>query len=612
MTRTLTSAALTALILLPATALGKPAGDASTLSTAVTPEVLAAITTELERSMDELEIPGFAPGPYLVRYKLTEVEVNDVAASLGATTSSKANHFVNLEAYVHVGGYQLDNSNFAIPGGEGIDGVAGAQLPLEPNARIARRAAWLATDQAYKEALSQLQAKLQFRGGAGSTASTGVASYAQVPPVDKIEPVLVPALESPADMEKRAQKISAAFRDQAHVRESRVAFTSFLERRWYLTSEGTRAHDTRRVSGVIITASSQASDGQMQSLYFVRYGFTAADLPSDDELIAEAGKLARHLDALRTAPLFDEEGYTGPVLFEGTAAADLIRHTLSPHLGGSPVPEGLERGQARAYGGGFAGRIGKGRVLAGFLGLVDDPTARRHGKAALIGAYNFDDEGVTAQRVSVVDRGKLETLLMGRIPSRKISQSNGHARRYSPAGGFHGSSTNLFVSSKKSLSRPQLVRQLLAAARDEGLPYAMIIRQLDDGAITATSEQNLRELRALINQTDVEAPPPAVLAYRVYPNGKEELVRGVELGPVDLRVWKDVIATGQGLVVHNFLASQQNNLLFKVRGLGAGFVPSSGVESAIVTPDLLIREIELLGSDAGRYPQPAVPRPIRK
>jgi TldD protein len=216
---------------------------------------------------------------------------------------------------------------------------------------------------------------------------------------------------------------------------------------------------------------------------------------------------------------------------------------------------------------------------------------------------------VMGERVGVVDKGKLLTLLMGRIPSKKIDHSNGHARRYSPAGGFHGSTTNLFVSSAKGLSHPQLVAKLLAAAREEGLPFAMIVRQLDDAAITAEPEQNLREMRALINQTDVAAPPPAVLAYKVYPNGKEELVRGVELGPVDLRVWKDVLATGTTRTVHNFLASQNNNLLFKVRGVGAGFVPSSGVESAIVTPDLLMREIELSSSDAGRYLPPAVPRP---
>ncbi len=598
-----------ALLLAPTSAQAKPSGDATTLSTAVTPEVLAAITGELERSMDNLEIPGQAPGPYLIRYKLTEVEVNDVAATLGATTSSKQNHFVNLEAYVHIGSYKLDNVNFAIPGGDGIDGVAGAQLPLEPNLRIAKRAAWLATDQAYKEALMQLQAKLQFRAGAGSSALTGVASYAQLPPVVAIEPVLVPALEAPGDIEKRAQKISAAFRDQAHVRNSRVAFTSFLERRWYITSEGSRVHDTRRVSGVIITASTQATDGQLLSLYFVRYGFTGADLPSDDELVAAARTLSAQLDQLRKAPLFDPEGYTGPVLFEGTAAADLVRHTLSPHLGGSPVPEGLERGQARAYGGGFAGRIGKGRVLASFLSLLDDPTARREGKAALIGAYRFDDEGVAGERVPVIDKGKLQTLLMSRLPSKKIDRSNGHARRYSPAGGFAGSSTNTWLTSSKGLARKALIAKLLAAAKDEGLPYAMIVRQLDDGAITAEPEQNLRELRTLISQTDVAAPPPPVLAYKVYPNGKEELVRGVELGPVDLRIWKDILATSNGTTVHNFLASQNNNLLFKVRGVGNGFVPSSGVESAVITPDLLVREVELLGTDAGRYPAPAVPRP---
>jgi TldD protein len=480
------------------------------------------------------------------------------------------------------------------------------QLPLEPNPTIARRAAWLATDTAYREALIQLAAKRDFRKSGGSSAA-GVPSYAKAAALVQDKPVLVPALENNRDLQRRAQDVSRVFRAHKHIRDSRVAFTSFLERRWYMNSEGTSAHDTRRVSGVVIAATSQATDDQELADYFSHYGTTARYLPSDKELVAEAEKLAATLDALRKAPVMDN--YTGPVLFEGEGAIGVVRFSLAPHLGGTPVPEGLEASQAKQFGGAISDRIGKGRVLAPMLGLIDDPTARKVGKRALIGGYKIDDEGIPAKRVEVIKNGRLLTLLMGRTPSKDIAKSNGHARRGAPGGGFHGSATNLFVTTKKGLSRRQLIKKLIATVKDEGLPYGLIIRQFDDAAITAAHERTRRELLALINTTDTDAPPPVLLAYRVYPNGKEELVRGVHLKPVDIRAWKDVIATGKKLTIKNLLASEQHNLIHLLRGVEQGFVPSSGVESAIVTPDLLFGEIGVVGSSSGRRTAPAIPRP---
>ncbi len=609
MKRALLSSVLPGILFaLPAVASAKPPPvDPNTISKAVTDEIVDTLAEEIERAMANLKVPG-RDKPYLIRYKLTEVEVNDVAASLGATTSKKDRHFVNLEANVHVGDYALDNTNFVIPQADGVNGVAAVPLPLEPSPRIARRAAWLATDSAYKEALAQLDAKKQLRASGGSTSHAGVPSYTKIDkPLVRDKPLLVPALETSDAMEKRAKAVSAVLRDKPGVRDSRVAFTSYLERRWYLTSEGTSVTDTRRVSGVIIVVWGQATDGQELSLYYSRYGETAGYLPSNAELVKAAGQLADQLGELAKAPV--AEGYTGPVLFEGRGAADIVRYSLAPNLGGTPVPEGLERTQARQYGGAFADRVGRGKVLSSMLDVVDDPTQRKFGNSTLIGGYQFDDEGTPAEKVDVIDKGKLLTLLTGRTPSRTIATSNGHARRSGPAGGYHGSATNLFITSSKGLGHKQLVHKLVTAAKAEGLPYGMIIRKLDDGAITAAPERTRRELLTLINETDVEAPPPALLAYRVYPNGREELVRGVELAPVDVRAWRDVIATGKGETVMNFLSTENPNLFFKLRGIEPGFVPSAGVESAIATPDLLFRELDLKVSNAGRRPFPLIPPP---
>jgi TldD protein len=602
--------ALVALSLLPAApALAKkpPAEPLGPPSRAITNEILDEIAEEMNRSMQELAIPG-APPPYSISYKVTEVDVNDVAASLGHVTSKRNRHFVNLEARVRVGSPQFDNSNFVIADAPEYDGVVSANLPIETDKRIARRAVWLVTDQAYKEALVQLRVKQEARkagGGAGRPAD--VPAWTPQKAIVSDEPVLVAVLESLDDLEQRAKALSALFRDHAHLRDSRVAVTSYLERRWYLNTDGTSVADTRRASGVLLAVTGQADDGQLLNNYFLRYGHTAKDLPTDKELEAETRRLADSIAQLAKAPVMDR--YTGPVLFEGEGAVGLIRFTLAPHLGGTPVPEGLSPQEAKTFGGALTDKVGL-RPLATILSIFDDPTAHTGGGKALIGGYKLDDEGVPAQRVQVVKDGRLETLLLSRTPSSKGQVSNGHARRTAEGGAFHGSATNLFVSSKGGVARKALVGRLLAAVRAEGLKYGVIVRRLDDAAVTGAPEFTRRELVQMIKTTDQQLPPPALVAYKVYPNGKEELVRGAALGEIQIRAWKDVIGTSKELTVYNYLAATEGQLQLRLTGgTDEGFVPTGGIESAIVTPDVLLKEVDLGPASGGVRPLPAVTKP---
>ncbi len=585
--------------------LAKPAAGEPKLgppSTAVTADILDAVAEEMNRGMLNLQIGKLKP--YQISYKITEVDVNDVVASLGHTTFSKNRHFVSIEARVRVGSVDHDNGNFVIAGGESYDGVASFQLPLEATPRIARRAAWLVTDQAYKEAVIQLRAKNDARKSSGVTQTA--PSWTTETPVVAEDPVLVPALETLEDLEKRAGTLSKVFRDKDIVRDSRVAFTSYLERRWYLNSDGTSVHDTRRVTGVLIAAVGQADDGQELAQYYTGYGNTAADLPDDNALLGQAKGLATTLAALAKAPMLQR--YTGPVLFEGAGAAGIVRHTLAPHLGGTPLPEGLPPQEAKQFGGALTDKVGI-KVTTGVLSIVDDPTATKVAGQALIGGYKIDDEGVPAQKVAVIKNGKLETLLTSRTPASKGETSNGHARRTAPGGMFHGTATNLIITGKGGVDRKKLVGKLLAAAKADGLDYGLIIKRFDDPAITAQPEMTRRELLAMFKNSDADLPPPAILTYKVYPGGKEELVRAGQLGEVPIRAWKDVIAVGKTPTVMNFLASADSYVIQKINTVAEGAVPSSGIESAVVTPDLLFRELDVMPFTAGKREAPAIPRP---
>jgi predicted Zn-dependent protease len=577
------------------------AGDKAPPSKAISADMIERLDAELDRSMKDLSLPG-EPPPYFMAFKLTEVRVNDVASSLGAPLAVKERHFMNLDASVRVGDYKFDNTNFVITRQESVDGFASITLPLEAKPKIAAKAAWLATDAAFKEAVAQYTAKkanLQRKATTGTTAD----SYTKEPPLVRMDPIEVVELETVDDLRKRADEVSNVFRDNATIRESRVAYTSFLERRWYFNTEGTRAHDVRRVTGVIIVATTLAEDGELLSLVGSHYGRTLTDLPSVDALSKEAATIAKTLDAMRKAPVLGK--YSGPVLFEGAGAAGIVRHSLSHQLSGTPIPDGLPDSQT--FGGELADRIGL-RATAPLLSVYDDPTVSKAGKKALIGGFFFDDEGVRAKRVDVIKNGKLATLLMSRTPSPEIAHSNGHARRQGP-GMFYGSTTNLFVTGKRGKSPKQLRKALLEEVKNQGVDYGVIVKRFDAPVITANGEIGPRELNDELKGRKGDELPAVLLAYRIYPDGKEELVRGVQLKPVAARAWRDVVAVGKKKHVHNYLATIDDGTIARFRGGGTGYVPSAGVESSVVTPDLLFRELDVQRTPASLIPPPAVPAP---
>ncbi|MBK9071587.1 MAG: hypothetical protein IPL79_11390 [Myxococcales bacterium] len=573
-------------------------------SRAINEAILDAIAEEMNRAIERLQIPG-APKPYHISYKITEVEVINVSSTMGSTLLSRDRHFVSIEARVRVGSFAFDNGNFIVPRAEHIDGVASTSLPLEATPRMARRAAWLVTDAAYKEALIQLRAKTEARDS--GALKRDIPSWEAAKAFVSEEQVLPPAMESLASLTTRANALSKLFAGHTGIRDSRVAFTTYIERRWYLNSEGTSATDARRATGVSIVANGQASDGQDIAQYYIRYGTTEQQLPTDAQLASAIDGLIRQLQAQSEAPSIDR--YTGPILFEGEAATAIARHTLTPHLGGTPLAEGLSPQQAKRFGGALSDKVGL-RVFPAGMSVSDDPSVHAINGVAVIGGYKFDDEGIVAQRVEVAKNGVLTALLKSRTPAAKGDTSNGHARRVAPGGMFFGTATNTVIAFRGGLARAALRAKLLAIVKEEGLPFGLIIRQLDDAAITGAPEFTRREILAVLQNADLDLPPPATLAYRLYPNGREELLRGVQLAAVPIRAWKDIVAGGNTSTVSNFLASPDPYLEHKLGGgAESGFVPTNGIESSVSSPDLLFRELDVLRVTGGQRPRPIVAPP---
>ena len=123
------------------------------------------------------------------------------------------------------------------------------------------------------------------------------------------------------------------------------------------------------------------------------------------------------------------------MLFEGQAGAEVLAQSFVPLL----LAHALARLRQPARRRGrpstpFLTRIGL-RVLSESFSVSDTPSLHAVRGQPVPGAYDVDDEGVPAKDVTLVEKGRLVTLLTNRTPNRNLPESNGHGRGNGPQAG---------------------------------------------------------------------------------------------------------------------------------------------------------------------------------
>src|SRR5206468_10944796 len=130
----------------------------------------------------------------------------------------------------------------------------------------------------------------------------------------------------------------------------------------------------------------------------------------------------------------------------------------------------------------FAKKVNQS-VLPDFISVFDDPTLKQVGGIDLNGTYAFDDDGVAAQRVTVVDKGILKNFLLSRSPVAGFEQSNGHGRK-APGYGSVGRQANLIVESSKAVTEAKLRDMLIEEARKQGKQFGLLFKDISGGFTT--------------------------------------------------------------------------------------------------------------------------------
>jgi TldD protein len=267
------------------------------------------------------------------------------------------------------------------------------------------------------------------------------------------------------------------------------------------------------------------------------------------------------------------EPFVGPAILSGRAAGVFFHEIFGHRVEGHRQKDETE-GQT------FTKSVGL-PVLPDFLSVLFDPTRRTLDAVDLNGYYSYDDEGVKARPVPVVENGILKTFLMSRSPIKGADHSNGHGRRQ-PGLEVVSRQSNLIVESKKQVPDKRLREMLVEEIKRRGKPYGLYFEQVT-GGYTTTQRRGLQAFTVI-----------PLMVYRVYADGRpDELVRGADIVGTPLASFAKILATGDKTDVFNGYC-----------GAESGQVPVSAV-----SPALLISEIEIQKKDSSQDRPPFLTRP---
>jgi predicted Zn-dependent protease len=510
--------------------------------------VLRALREEMDRSKTQLKMDNVA-APYYIEYRVTEIDQFDASAVFGALRNQQRNRGRLLRVVVRVGDYKQD-SFYGM--GEGTIDL----VPSDDDVFAIRHRIWLATDRAYKaatEALSAKQAELK-----QLKVDQPVDDFAKAPPLVAVEPLAHFSSTDFTAYIHLLEESSALYRSDKELEsfESSLRFT--VENRYFLNSEGTVARSGHARYVLTIAGSTQASDGMLLQRSHADQGNDLKELPSREEFLKTTARILETLKLLRDAPVAEEE-YRGPVLFSNDAAATVVTELVEPNvLGDKP-----KLGENARTTGKWASSY-KARVLPDFINVFDDPALPTISGQPLFGNYSVDDEGVNAQRVSLIEKGQLVSYLIGRQPIRDFLASNGHGRAAATAApGPHPG--NLVLQSTDPLPDADLKAKLIELCKGRDLPYGLYVETMGPKL------------------------EPRLL-YRIWTkDGHEELVRGAVFEDLDIRSLRsDLIAAGAAPVVEN---------------------RTEPVWFSVASPALLFDELQVKRSEASKQKLPEYPAP---
>jgi TldD protein len=246
-------------------------------------------------------------------------------------------------------------------------------------------------------------------------------------------------------------------------------------------------------------------------------------------------------------------------------------------------------------------------VLPASVALVDDPTLKESQGQPLLVHYDVDDEGVKAQRVTLIENGILKNLLMSRRPGPDFESSNGHARS-ADLSETRPLSSNLLFQANDALKPAELRKKFIDACRNDGHAWCLEVKQMDNPALSSVHQEDFSDFIGGVAGGIASGERIPLIVYRVYvADGREEMVRGGVIEGLTLRSMRNMLGIGDDAQVYTYMQNAADG--FSGTALGAFGSAQGGIPSTVIAPSLLLDEIEIRGFHGEPRRVPLVPAP---
>ncbi len=524
---------------------------------------------EIDRAMKALKGKRKPPLFHLSHLVRDEERVR-IEAQFGAKTQERIDHRRCCFTDVRVGSPARDQ---VVEGGLDDNSIEDESyryldIPIGSDVDALRHALWLLTDARTREAedawLNKRAHEITYLDP-----YRHLEAYQRLDPKQDLRFSRLPVID--LDHWRRyVVRASAVPKEHPLIKTSVVDLRVVDQTRIYVSAEGVEKIDRISLWSLECTIWLLSAKGDGLPWSITRLVRDPAELPSARAFHKEIRDSIALLENLSEAPVV--RSYSGPVLLEPVPAGLLIHEALGHRLEGNRL---LSPGEGQT----FRDSVGQ-TVFPEFLSLRDDPRLDEYEGRSLVGHYRFDDEGVDAQDARLIEDGTLQGFLTSRIPTEKNHRSNGHGRACRHERPISRMGVTILESSA-ALSETELRARLIEEVVAQGLPYGIRILEASGGE-TTTEAYDFQAFLGEIN-----------LASRVYPDGREELIRGVNFVGTPLNAVRSIIASGDRREVDNAWC-----------GAESGYVPVS-----TITPALLVRHLELQSKSETPYTQYTYPIP---
>lgn len=527
------------------------------------------LRAELDRSMRMPHPPGH-PRVYFLSYRFRNERRETLRARLGAISDHAVEAHSHVFCDVRVGSHRYDQ---VAHGGlddnsDRDESLRYIQMPAEVSEDAYRVALWRLTEARYREAVDQYYQRK-------SDALHYVDEARRLPSRIPSEGVRAGKLSRTASLDADRwryllRKASAVLRAHPEIQVSELGISAWHRQQRFISSEGADIVEQHAVFDLHAELWMLSPTGHRVEQEISLVTGDLAELPDERDLLARVRERVSLMLALSRAPHLS--AFSGPVLLAPIPAGLFFHEVVGHRLEGSRLLSSDD-------GATFAALRGK-RIAPRFIDIVDDPGMPHFNGKSLIGHFIHDDEGRLSGRAHLVEAGVLRTFLTtaAAVPGQK--QLNGHARNAQHERPISRMG-NLFVTSRDPLAADALWERFLEEIRRRKAPFGIHVRETLGGETDTTSY-------------DFQAFKGEIMhAERVFPDGRRELIRGVDFVGTPLSALDALVALGDDMTVDNAYC-----------GAESGYIPVS-----TIAPSALMANLELQSKDRQRYAPFALPPP---